>query len=45
MTLSIRPIRPTFAAEVLEKISIEEVRKGLEKVLFEKLNESEELPR
>jgi Fe-S cluster assembly protein SufD len=33
-----------FAAEVLEKISIVLVRDALEKVLFERLNETEELP-
>jgi Fe-S cluster assembly protein SufD len=33
-----------FAAEVLEKISIKEVRDALEKVLFDKLNETEDLP-
>lgn len=33
-----------FAAEVLEKISIDAVREGLEKVLFDKLNETEALP-
>jgi Fe-S cluster assembly protein SufD len=33
-----------FAAEVLEKISISVVREALEKVLFDKLNETEALP-
>ncbi len=33
-----------FAAEVLEKITIASVRDALEKVLFEKLNETEALP-
>ncbi len=33
-----------FAAEVLEKITIESVRDGLEQVLFDKLNETEALP-
>jgi Fe-S cluster assembly protein SufD len=33
-----------FAAEVLDKISVEDVRDALEKVLFDKLNETEELP-
>jgi Fe-S cluster assembly protein SufD len=33
-----------FAAEVLEKISVEDIRVTLEKVLYEKLNETEALP-
>lgn len=33
-----------FAAEVLEKITIAAVREALEKVLFDKLNETEALP-
>src|SRR5579862_3145619 len=33
-----------FAAEVLEKVTIQPVREALEKVLFEKLNQSEPIP-